>query len=66
MVKQITRFLDVNLAVDNFNNKRFFEVQNFFESRARPGDPVVSRVHGTPGYPTTLTVGVTLHLFRKD
>jgi hypothetical protein len=36
-----------------------FETQNFFESRIRPGDPVVSRIHGTPGYPIGLTIGLT-------
>jgi outer membrane receptor protein involved in Fe transport len=63
--RRLSRSLDINLAVDNVNNKRYFETQNYFESRMQPGDPVVARIHGTPGYPLTLTLGVTLRLFGK-
>lgn len=65
LVKRIRRWVDFNLSVDNLTDKRYFETQNFFESRVRPGDPVVSRIHATPGYPITVTIGMTFHLFGK-
>jgi outer membrane receptor protein involved in Fe transport len=58
--------MDLNLAVDNLTNKRYFETQNFFESRVRPGDAAISRIHGTPGYSTTLTIGLTFRFFGKE
>jgi outer membrane receptor protein involved in Fe transport len=57
--------LDLNLSLDNLLGKCYFETQNFFESRLRPGDPAVARIHATPGYPRTLTAGVTLRFFEK-
>jgi hypothetical protein len=66
IVKRISRLLDFNLAVDNLTNKRYFETQNFYESRISPTAPVVERIHVTPGYPITLTFGLTFHLFAKD
>lgn len=64
--KRLTRFMDLNLSIDNLANKHYFETQNFFESRLAPGDPVVSRIHGTPGFPFTVTAGVSFRLFAKD
>jgi hypothetical protein len=64
-VKKLRSWLDLNLAVDNLTNRKYFETQNYFESRLRPGDPVVARIHGTPGYPLTLTLGLTLRLVGK-
>ncbi|HEY9286276.1 MAG TPA: TonB-dependent receptor [Pyrinomonadaceae bacterium] len=58
-------YLDLNFALDNVLGKRYFETQNFFESRLRPGDPAVSRAHATPGYPRAFTAGVTLRFFEK-
>jgi outer membrane receptor protein involved in Fe transport len=55
----------LNLSIDNLTDKRYFETQNFFESRIRPGDPVVARIHATPGYPITVTGGLTFRLFGK-
>ncbi len=65
MVKRITKWLDFNMAVDNLADKRFFETQNFYESRVAPGAPLVERIHVTPGYPVTLTLGLTFRLFGK-
>ena len=65
LTKRVTARLDFNLSVDNVTNKRYFETQNSFESRLRPGDPAVSRIHGTPGYPFTVTAGITVRLFAK-
>jgi len=63
--KRLRRFVDVNFAVDNLFNKRYFETQNFFESRLRPGDDPVERIHATPGYPFGVTVGLTFRLGEK-
>jgi outer membrane receptor protein involved in Fe transport len=65
MSRRIRRWVDFNLGIDNLTDKRYFETQNFFESRARPGDPIIARIHGTPGYPVGITAGLTFHLFAK-
>ena len=64
--KQIRHNLDFNFAVDNLNNKRYWETQNFLVSRLR-GEPPdgIERVHATPGYPVGVTVGFTLHFGEK-
>ena len=61
--RRLRRWLDLNLSIDNLANKRYFETQNFFESRLRPGEPIVSRIHATPGYPFGLTIGLTFRFF---
>lgn len=33
-------------------NKRYFETQNYFESRLRPGDDPAERIHATPATPS--------------
>ncbi|HEX8456267.1 MAG TPA: TonB-dependent receptor [Pyrinomonadaceae bacterium] len=66
MSKRLGRWLDFNLAVDNLTNKRYYETQNYFESRLRPGDPAAMRIHGTPGYPFGVTAGLTFRFFGKD
>jgi outer membrane receptor protein involved in Fe transport len=63
--KTLKRWVDFNFSIDNLTNKRFYETQNYFESRVRPDDPAVSRIHGTPGYPFGLTIGLTFHLYGK-
>jgi outer membrane receptor protein involved in Fe transport len=64
--KRVRRWLDLNLAVDNLTNKRYFETQNYFESRLRPGDAPALRIHGTPGYPLGVTAGLTFRFFGKE
>jgi outer membrane receptor protein involved in Fe transport len=64
--KRVTKWLDLNFALDNLTNKRYFETQNFFESRVRPGDASAERIHVTPGYPLTFTMGVTIRLGKKE
>lgn len=66
LVKRVRRWLEFNLAVDNLTDKVYYETQNYFESRLRPADPIIARIHGTPGYPITVTIGVTFRLFAKD
>jgi len=64
--KQIRHNLDFNFAVDNLNNKRYWETQNFLVSRLQ-GEPLdgMQRVHATPGYPVGVTVGFTFHFGEK-
>jgi outer membrane receptor protein involved in Fe transport len=51
--------------VDNLLNRKYYETQNYGESAAYPGAPVVARIHGTPGYGTTFVAGITLRLGQK-
>jgi hypothetical protein len=64
--KRLRRFVDFNFSIDNLTNKRYFETQNRFVSRLRPGDDALARIHGTPGYPFGLTAGLTFRLFGKQ
>lgn len=66
VTRKLRRSVDFNLSLDNLTNKRYYETQNYFESRIAPGAPVVSRIHATPGYPFTLTAGVTVRLSPKE
>ncbi len=65
VAKRLRRWVDFNVSIDNLFNKRYFETQNYFESRLRPGDPVISRIHATPGYPFGVTAGLTFRLFGE-
>ncbi|CAA9397920.1 MAG: Outer membrane receptor proteins, mostly Fe transport [uncultured Pyrinomonadaceae bacterium] len=64
--KRLRRWIDLNFSVDNLFNKRYFETQNFFESRICPTCEPFERIHATPGYPTTFNVGVTFRLGAKE
>jgi len=57
--KKFSNGLEWNLSVDNLNDKHYFETQNYFYSRVTPTAPIEARVHGTPGYPTGFTTGLT-------
>ncbi len=63
--KRLARFVDLNLSVDNIFNKRYFETQNYFGSRIAPGADAIERIHATPGYPFTVTIGLTFRFFGK-
>ncbi len=65
MRQRIRPWVDFNFSIDNLTNKRYYETQNYFESRVSPGDPVIARIHGTPGYSTGFAVGLTFHLWAK-
>ena len=65
VVKRVRPWIDLNLSIDNLTDKRYWETQNYFESRVRPGDPVIARIHATPGYPIGVSAGVTFRLFGK-
>ena len=64
--KTIHHGVDFNFAVDNLNNKNYWETQNYFTSRLQ-GEPLdgVNRVHATPGFPVGFTVGLTFRLGEK-
>ncbi len=65
ITKSIRQWVDLNIDADNLLNKHYYETQNFFDSRVSPSAEAVRRIHGTPGYPIGLTVGVTFHLAGK-
>ncbi|MFN0280274.1 MAG: TonB-dependent receptor [Pyrinomonadaceae bacterium] len=66
VTKRLSRWLDATFAIDNLLDKRYFETQNFFESRSAPDAPVIERIHATPGYPFTFTAGLRFRVGRKN
>ena len=64
--QRLRRWVDFNLSIENLTDKRYYETQNYFESRLHPADPVISRIHGTPGYSRGVTVGMTIRLSGKQ
>jgi outer membrane receptor protein involved in Fe transport len=64
--KRLKKWVDLNFSVDNLLNKKYFETQNYFESRTCPSCAVVSRIHATPGYSTTFSIGLTFRFWAKD
>ena len=64
--KRLRKWIDLNFSIDNVLNKKYFETQNYFESRLTPTSDVISRIHATPGYPTTFNFGVTFRLGAKE
>jgi outer membrane receptor protein involved in Fe transport len=57
--------LEFRASVDNLTNRNYYETQNYFASRVTPDAPIVSRIHGTPGYPLSAVAGLTLHFGGK-
>jgi outer membrane receptor protein involved in Fe transport len=66
MKQRLRRWIDFNASIDNLTNKHYFETQNYFASRLRPTDAIIARIHGTPGYPFGVTLGLTFKLFAKE
>jgi outer membrane receptor protein involved in Fe transport len=64
--KQLKKWVDLNFSIDNLFNKRYYETQNYFESRLAPNAPVVSRIHATPGYPLIVSAGLTFRFGAKN
>ena len=64
VARRIRRGIEFNLSVDNLLDRNYYETQNYFESRL-PGQDALSRIHATPGYPRTITAGLTFRLFGK-
>ncbi len=68
LTKRLSKWADLNFSIDNLFNKRYYETQNFFESRVLPGEnsPIGERIHATPGYPITVSAGVTFRFGAKN
>lgn len=66
LTKRLKKWLDLNFSIDNVLNKKYFETQNFFESRISPDADVASRIHATPGYPFTVSAGFTFRFGAKN
>jgi len=66
VTKPLRHGVDFNVAIDNLSNKAYYETQNYFQSRVTPTTEVAARVHGTPGYPFGITLGLTFHLQAKN
>jgi outer membrane receptor protein involved in Fe transport len=64
LTRRLRRDVDLNLTIDNLTNKRYYETQNYFESRIDPTAPALSRLHVTPGYPVSFVLGLTYRLGR--
>ena len=62
VTRQLRRWIEFGISIDNLTNKTYYETQNFFESRTAPGMSARERIHATPGYPLTLTAGVTFRI----
>ena len=65
VTRRLNHRTELNLTLDNLLNRSYYETQNYFESRVSPLAPAVSRIHGTPGYPLTAVLGITMHLGGK-
>jgi hypothetical protein len=65
LARQLNKRAELNFAFDNLTNRSYYETQNYFESRATPTAPALYRIHGTPGYPLTAVVGLTLRFGGK-
>lgn len=65
LVRRVTRNVDFNFALDNFTDRRYYETQNYIESRPYRDGPAGYGIHGTPGYPLTVTVGMTFRFGGK-
>ncbi|HEX8370165.1 MAG TPA: TonB-dependent receptor [Pyrinomonadaceae bacterium] len=75
--KRLRKWVDLNFSIDNLFNKRYYETQNYFESRLLTDAPVgvapdtgrniyPSRIHATPGYPFTVNAGLTFRFGAKN
>ncbi|MGI9054908.1 MAG: TonB-dependent receptor [Pyrinomonadaceae bacterium] len=64
--KRLRKWIDLNFAIDNVLNKKYFETQNFFESRVCPACAPAERIHATPGYPFAVYGGITLKFGAKN
>jgi outer membrane receptor protein involved in Fe transport len=62
--RRLKRWVELNLTLDNLTNREYWETQNYFESQL-PGQAPAWRIHATPGYPLTATVGLTFRIRGK-
>ncbi len=66
IAKRLKKWVELNFSIDNLFNKKYYETQNYFESRTCPTCEVGTRIHATPGYPFTVNFGVTFRLGAKE
>lgn len=64
MVRRIRRGVDFNFAIDNVLDRSYYETQNYLESRLQGQQPRYT-IHATPGYPLTVTAGLTFRFRGK-
>ncbi len=62
--RRLSHSMELGVAVDNLFDREYWETQNYFTSRL-PGQPALGRIHATPGYGTTVTVGLTFRFSGK-
>jgi len=62
--RRLTSTIDLNLAVDNMLGRNYWETQNHFLSQL-PGQQPQERIHATPGYGRTVSLGLTVRLGEK-
>ena len=65
LVRRLRRGLDLNFAIDNLTNRSYLETQNYLASRPYRNGPAAFGIHATPGYPLTVTAGVTFRFRGK-
>ncbi|MEO6590475.1 MAG: TonB-dependent receptor plug domain-containing protein [Pyrinomonadaceae bacterium] len=64
--KPLRKWIDLNFSIDNVLNKKYFETQNYFQSRVCPTCAPTERIHATPGYPFAVNIGVTFRFGAKN
>ncbi|MEZ5307250.1 MAG: TonB-dependent receptor [Pyrinomonadaceae bacterium] len=64
--KRFKKRFEVSFAIDNVLDKKYYETQNFFESRVTPTATPIERIHATPGYPRTFVFGIGFRFGSKD
>lgn len=65
VTRRVRHGVELNFAIDNLNDKRYWETQNYFESQVTPTALPVHRIHATPGAPIGFTVGLTFHAHER-
>ena len=65
LVRRIRQGLDFNLAIDNVADRSYYETQNYIESRPYRDARPAFGIHATPGYPLTVTAGLTFRFRGK-
>jgi hypothetical protein len=65
LIRRIRRGVEFQFALDNFTDRFYYETQNYLESRPSPNRPSSFGIHATPGYPLTVTVGLTFRFRGK-
>ncbi|HRH40539.1 MAG TPA: TonB-dependent receptor [Pyrinomonadaceae bacterium] len=66
LTKRLKKWVDLNFSIDNLLNKKYWETQNYFESRICPVCTIESRIHATPGYSRAFNIGVTFRFWAKN